>query len=130
MASTPKIKPHVFHGIYSTINEDFPSCDMRYENFPLGKVRAVRGVSETCATLSYEEFQTEEEAFNNYKQSQSSVLTEGGSYCKNYFTIEKQDFIKFKDYFHGMIKSVRVKSDISYSMTASSEELSTVPCPS
>jgi len=130
MANTPQIKPHVFHGIYSTIKEDFPSCDMRYENFPLGAIRAIRGVSETCTTLSYEEFQTEDEAFNAYKKLQESedILSKGGSLCKNYFTIEKKDLHKFKEYFHGMIKSINLKSEINYSINGSSEELTTGPC--
>jgi hypothetical protein len=113
-----KINKHVFHGVYSNFGyrPNF-THEQRLASFPIHFFRASFGELENGVV---KEFQTEEEVLKWYKknklgQSQYNELKFPDDFCKNYFVIPESELYKYKNLFHGMIKGLKVSSDIEIS---------------
>lgn len=128
------IKPHLFHGFYSNINKgyfpDFPDKESVRRDFyadkPLHVNRAILGSTDPIGGSKVQKFETEEQALDWYKKSRHSKedynkikSSKNGGFCKNYFSIPESDFVKFRQYFNGMIKSINVKSNLYFSINGS-----------
>lgn len=113
-----KINKHVFHGIYSNFGyrPNF-THERRLASFPIHFFRASFGELQNGVV---KEFETEEEVLkwykkNKYGESQYNELKFPDDFCKNYFIISESEFYKYKDLFHGMIKGLKISSDIEIS---------------
>jgi hypothetical protein len=110
-----KINKHVFHGFYSNFGyrPQF-SIDRKLANFPIHFYRASYGEKEEGAI---KEFKTEEEVLkwykkNKYGESQFNKLEFPNNFCKNYIVFSEAEFYKYRHLFHGMIKGLKINSDI------------------
>ena len=133
-----KINKHVFHGIYSNFGyrPSFSSFDKLWADYPIHTKRAVLGAKDlNSSNNKLIEFENEEAAFKWYKttlygKAEFEKLNFPDDFCKNYFTIPDTEFLKYKDYFHGMIKSIYFKWNYSIDYNGSHEKLNDCPCPS
>ena len=112
---TTQINKHVFHGFYSNFGyrPQF-SIDRKLANFPIHFYRASYGEKEGG---TIKEFKTEEEVLkwykkNKYGESQFNKLEFPKDICKNYIVFSDSEFYKYRHLFHGMIKGLKVTSDI------------------
>jgi uncharacterized protein (DUF1330 family) len=124
--ANPKIKPHVFHGIYSN-NGYYPTeiLEYFYADRPLHKNRAIFGGKDPFTPWSSRsnkiiEFKTKQQALEWYKktkyinrESTYRKIENEGSFCNNYFIISEKDFPKYRQYFNGMIKSVKMDFNVN-----------------
>jgi hypothetical protein len=118
-----RINEHVFHGFYSNFGyKPDLTRDKLWADYPIHFKRAFVGATDPYKSNDFipKEFETEEEAFkwykkNKYSQSDFDSLKFPNDFCKNYFTFPESDFFKYRNLFHGMIKGIKVNSDIEIS---------------
>lgn len=123
--SDTKINQHTFHGIYSNYGYAPGDINASYQklwaDYPIHCHRAILGavpISNVSANGQQpKEFQTEKEAFewykkNKYTEYKTADLKFPEDSCKNYFTFPEADFFKYRNLFNGMVKGIKVNSDV------------------
>ena len=106
-----KINKHVFHGIYSNGYIPYNIDQKRFANFPIHFFRAS---SAELQNDVIKEFETEQDVLEWYKKNEygESQYNELEDFCKNYIIFPESEFHKYRSLFHGMIKGLKVTSDI------------------
>lgn len=134
-----KINKHVFHGIYSNLGYIPPfslnPINRLWADYPIHVKRAICGVNDSENFLKPKAFENEEAAFKWYKEdkygkSEFDQLSFPQDFCKNYFTIPETEFFKYRNYFHGMLKSILFKWNYSIEYKGSHENLDDCECSS
>jgi hypothetical protein len=133
-----KINKHVFHNFYSKdYSPDFAasrSSKVLFADYPIHRNRAIIGATIDENNPIPKEFNSEEDAFKWYKKNKYKdnfkKLNFPEDFCKNYFIIPEEQFYKYQNYFHGMVKSFNIKFKYSTEFEASSENLNDCPCSS
>lgn len=112
---TTQINKHVFHGFYSNFGyrPDF-THNQRLASVPIHFFRASSGELENEIV---KEFESEEEVLKWYKKNKYGEFTYNelkfpDDFCKNYIIISESELSKYKNLFHGMIKGLKITSDI------------------
>lgn len=106
-----KINKHVFHGLYSNGYMPYITDQKRFANFPIHFFRASSGELQNGVV---KEFETEQDVLEWYKKNEygESQYNELKDFCKNYIIFPESEFHKYRSLFHGMIKGLKVTSDI------------------
>jgi hypothetical protein len=138
-----KINKHVFHGLYSNLGYapsfSSGSTNVLWGDYPIHTQRAIVGANDaensTGNTKRPKAFENEEAAFkwykkNKYGESEFNSLNFPEDFCKNYFTIPETEFFKYRNYFHGMVKSILLKWNYSIEYEGSHESLDDCECSS
>jgi hypothetical protein len=139
-----KINRHNFHGFYSNYgySPSF-SLDRLWTDYPIHIKRAIFGANDPKSSDEStggppekpSEFKDEESALKWYKKTRYGVkefekLNFPEDFCKNYFLIPAIEFHKYKNYFHGMIKSILFKWNYGIEYQGSHEDLDDCKCSS
>jgi len=120
-----KINKHFFHGFYSNFGYKPSSSNFthqrRFADYPIHVNRAIAGEKESRNSEAPKEFSSQEEVIkwykkNKYGDSNFEKLNFPEDFCKNYFIISENDFYKYRQLFHGMIKGVKINSEIDINL--------------
>lgn len=127
------INNHFFHDLYSDGYGRAKPPGLLWTN-PIHIVGANFGYYDEDSR-KFVEFKNEQDAFRWYKKrtinnpENFEKLAFPSDFCKNYFLIAAKDFSKFRNYFHGMVKSVNVEYSVEIEEEGNMQKLNDCGCP-